>query len=423
MCFLRDLIFVSMEDWDHVWRRNQFVCAELARRHPDCKILFVGLPIDVSNRARRGKLGELFGRHTRPVEGYPNIVLTHPVKLLPNTMKVGRRVNEAMFRRHVRRAAERVGLRDPVLWLNPHWAGHMAGRMGERAVVYDITDDWTSMKQRPWLTGLIKAQDAELCRRADAVIVCSERLREMKQGLTDRLHLIPNGVDADHYGVVLDGTGPLPEATHRWPRPVFGYTGSLHADRVDIELVREVATRVEGSLVFVGPDMLTAEQRRRITEPGNVILHGAVPYHDLPQYMRAFEACFVPHHVTPFTESLNPIKLWEYLAAGKPIVSTPVAGFREFGHLVSLASCASSMADALKEAMTEPPARGDARRLEAARHSWSSRVDSIEATLSTIASPRPAMANEVRERSPKPVTTAGGSKSMLHEQAVQQDGA
>jgi glycosyltransferase involved in cell wall biosynthesis len=139
--------------------------------------------------------------------------------------------------------------------------------------------------------------------------------------------------------------------------------------------------------------------------------------------MRAFEACFVPHHVTPFTESLNPIKLWEYLAAGKPIVSTPVAGFREFGHLVSLASCASSMADALKEAMTEPPARGDARRLEAARHSWSSRVDSIEATLSTIASPRPAMANEVRERSPKPVTTAGGSKSMLHEQAVQQDGA
>src|ERR1043165_9558299 len=70
---MRDLIFVSMEDWDDVWRRNQFVCAELARRYPQSKILFVGLAKDVSNRLRRGKFADLTARRTYTVPGYPNI--------------------------------------------------------------------------------------------------------------------------------------------------------------------------------------------------------------------------------------------------------------------------------------------------------------------------------------------------------------
>jgi teichuronic acid biosynthesis glycosyltransferase TuaH len=74
--------------------------------------------------------------------------------------------------------------------------------------------------------------------------------------------------------------------------------------------------------------MLPKEDAESLQRTGRVHLTGAVPYAEVPEYMRAFDVCITPHRMTLFTESLNPIKLWEYLAAGKPIVSTDVAGFR-----------------------------------------------------------------------------------------------
>src|ERR1700678_3099611 len=139
---MRDLIFVSLEDWDDVWRRNQFLCAALARRFPEIKILFVGLPRNVSNDLRRGNLRALRNEATTRLADFPNITVTHALKLLPDSINAGRSINQAMVRNHVRHTAEKLGMRNPLLWLNPHSAVHMAGTMNERAVIYDITDDW-----------------------------------------------------------------------------------------------------------------------------------------------------------------------------------------------------------------------------------------------------------------------------------------
>jgi len=374
---MQDLIFVSMENWDDVWRRNQFLCAGLARRFPERKILFVGLPRNVTNDIRHGRLPN-FNEADRTVPGLPNITLTRPLKLLPDTLGWGRRLNEALFRASARAAARRLGMQSPTLWLNPHSAVHMAGQMDESQVVYDITDDWTTLTQSPALTALTVAQDAALCRRAEAVIVCSERLYEMKRELAEPLYLIPNGVDADHYRSVLDGTGPLTTPANHWAGPVLGYTGTIHPDRVDVPLVESLAKRFPaGTIALVGPNLLTGEDQRRLEACGNVALTGPVPYVEVPEIMRAFDVCITPHRVTAFTESLNPIKLWEYLAAGKPIVSTPVAGFRDYPQFVRLASDADSFALAVEAALAEDPAAGEARRTEARRHSWNSRLDQV----------------------------------------------
>lgn len=371
-----------MENWDEIWRRNQFLCAGLLSRFPDLKILFVGLPRNVSGVLRHGDLRSLTRPAHYPAAGYPNITVTHPLKLVPNATAIGRSLNEALMRAHVRRSAREAGLRSqPLLWLNPHSAVHMAGRMGERAVVYDITDDWISPTQSDSARTLIAEQDARLCRRADAVIVCSERLYEMKRPLARRLDLIPNGVDAAHYRGVLDG-GPNPG---RWPRPVLGYTGTIHPDRVDVDLVEAVANRLQpGTLVLVGPNLLQPSDLERLRRCGNVVLTGPMPYAELPEVMRAFDVCITPHRVTPFTESLNPIKLWEYLAAGKPIVSTPVAGFRDYPQHVRTAADPEAFLAAALAALTEDHGAQEARRDEARRHSWDARVDAVLDVLSAL---------------------------------------
>ena len=382
---MTDLIFVSMEDWDEVWRRNQFVCEELARRDPARRILFVGLQRNLLRSLARGEWAALWRDPTWPVPGLPNVTVTTPLRVTPERFGWGRRFNEWLTRRHVRRAAAVLGLRAPVLWLNPHAAVHMLGRMGEEAAVYDITDDWEEMDQPPALKAAIHAQDAQLGTRADAVIVCSEALLAAKEKkFRRRVHLIPNGVDTEHYRAVADPGQPAPPLGRRWARPVLGYTGTLHPERVDVGLVVRLATILaHASIVLIGPNLLETAERKQLESCPNIYLVGAVPYRELPDWMRAFDVCIVPHRITAFTESLNPIKLWEYLAAGKPIVSTRVAGFRDYPGLVRLADGAEDFAYKIDAALTEPPALVEARRTEARGHSWRRRVDQIEAVIAS----------------------------------------
>lgn len=386
-----------MENWDEVWRRNQFLCAGLARRFPQIKILFVGLPRNVTNDLRRGRMPS-FREAESAVLGLPGITRTRPLKLLPDTLAWGRRLNEALFRASVARAARRLGMQSPALWLNPHSAVHMAGKMGEAAIIYDITDDWTTLTQSPALAQRTADQDAALCRRADATVVCSERLYAMKRETAKHLHLIPNGVDADHYKDVLDGMGPLPPPADGWAKPVLGYTGTIHPDRVDVALVEALAERFRsGTVALVGPNLLGGEDRQRLLACGNVVLTGPVPYARIPETMRAFDVCITPHRMTAFTESLNPIKLWEYLAAGKPIVATDVAGFRDYPRFVRLASDADGFGQAVEEALSEKDAAaGEARRAEARRHSWEARLDQVvDVLLSCGPAPRREEASHV----------------------------
>jgi glycosyltransferase involved in cell wall biosynthesis len=137
-------------------------------------------------------------------------------------------------------------------------------------------------------------------------------------------------------------------------------------------------------LVFVGPNHLPGDVVGQLTARGNVYFTGAVPYLKIPEYMRAFDVCVVPHRMSAFTESLNPIKLFEYLAAGKPIVATDVAGFRDFPELVRIARTADEFFDQMLLALQEGDSKLQARRDEAAKHSWKLRVDQIEEVLMSI---------------------------------------
>jgi teichuronic acid biosynthesis glycosyltransferase TuaH len=404
---MNDIIFISLEEWYAPWwRRNKFLVAELARSVPDRRILFVDLPVNVSyalthlrlNELRKALWGE--ARLTSP-DGFTNVQVLRPVKLLPNSWRLGRAFNEWFERVQIRRAAKRTGLRPlPLLWINSHFSAHLAGRMRERAVIYDITDDWTSLTQTDFVRDLIVQMDTALCKRADAVIVCSQRLAEMKRGIARRLELIPNGVDAAHYRVVLDGTGPLLTAVADWKTPVLGYTGTIHNDRVDLDLVEHLSRSFAGgTIALVGPVLLSDEHKARLAKLPNVVCTGPVPYQQLPEYMRAFDVAITPHVMTPFTESLNPIKLWEFLAAGKPIVSTDVAGFRDYPQYVQLARDANGFDEAVHRALVEDPSLRQRRRDEVALHTWKSRAQDAEAIIASVCAQRTEPATPIRQPS------------------------
>jgi len=156
--------------------------------------------------------------------------------------------------------------------------------------------------------------------------------------------------------------------------------------------------------------MLPDSDLRRMQALPNVVLTGPRPYSRIPEYIRAFDICMTPHLVTPFTESLNPIKLWDYLAVGKPIISTPVAGFRDYPSLVSLASTADDFAKAVSDSANEDPDLPRRRREEAAKHSWDSRVEMVEQVIahceSKTASGRESLPLNVADAVDRPAISA-----------------
>lgn len=377
---MTDLIFVSLENWDEIWRRNQFVCAELAHRYPERKILFVGVGRNVGRSILGGDLRELVSGGSGSVPECPNITLLRPLRLGPERFAWGRRLNEWITRRHIRRVSHDLGLRDPMLWLNPHYSGHLVGRLGERAVIYDITDDWTLATLPDRERRLVETQDTQLCGAADLVIVCSEALAESRRGKCRNLQLLPNGVHVEHYGAARENGAARP-----WPGPVFGYAGTLHPDRIDVDLVLHLARSFpQGSVVLLGPDNLDDAAREKLGSERNIHLPGSVPYAELPRRIAQFDVCIVPHLQTPFTESLNPIKLWEYLACAKPIVSTAVAGFRDYPELCHIGAGPEAFVASCRAALHEDPALPERRLAEARRHTWSARVDTLLAHLQRL---------------------------------------
>ena len=328
-----DLIYIALEPWDEVWRRNQPLCAELVRSGAARRIVYVEPPrvlpywpvrpqMRRSDLKRRG-LRAVRGRRGCIVEG---IRAFAPLQILPNTFAPFRAFNQWHERQQLRAISRRAGLKQPTLYTNSHWAAPLAGKLGERGLVYDIGDDWLAVPDKR--LERIRAGDALLCSHAGAVIVVSLRLLEIKTPLSKRVELVQNGVDVEHYQSALEAS-PHPFA-RPWRKPVLGYLGSIHAERVDLALVEALARALpEATIALVGPILLGEKERARLENLANVALTGAVAFEQAPAVLREFDVFLVPHVESDFTRSLNPLKLGEYLAIGKPIVSTRVAGFAE----------------------------------------------------------------------------------------------
>ena len=375
------IVFISLEPWDEIWRRNQFVCDGLLRKSTDTNIVFVQPPVDNSYALRVIKLNKL--RHAPSIVdgGYSGrLKLFTPTKWFPNSLPIGRALNEKHLTSQIKWALRDLNWNATHLWINQHEAAHLLGEGIAANTLYDITDDWTQFSGNQSQFDLITRQDATLCKSCDHVIVCSQQLFDDKAKLVDldRLHLIPNGVHVQHYEAVADTRLPAHAIASRWMKPVFGYTGTIHGDRVDINLIVAIAQAYPAATIaMVGPNLLEKSDQQVLSQYSNIVFPGARPYTDLPDIMRAFDVCMVPHLVTPFTESLNPIKLWEYLAAGKPIVSTNVAGFRDFSNMVFIARTNAEFVQDLSAALTADKTSSSERQDVACQHSWDARLDDV----------------------------------------------
>jgi glycosyltransferase involved in cell wall biosynthesis/GT2 family glycosyltransferase len=234
-------------------------------------------------------------------------------------------------------------------------------------VVYDCMDYHAGFSTN---TAAMLAVEDELLREADLVVVSSKLLQEQAAKHNEKILLLPNACDFQHFAAVA----PRPDRN----RPTVGYYGAI-ADWFDSELAAAVARLLPDWRFLLVGSTYTADLRP-FQGLANVEFTGEVPYGELPRYLAEMDVLFIPFKKTPLTDATNPVKFFEIMAAGKPLVSVPLpelAPYAEQG-LVELVSTPEEAAQAIRRAFsTDSDEARRQRRTFAREHTWEARYAAL----------------------------------------------
>jgi glycosyltransferase involved in cell wall biosynthesis len=260
------------------------------------------------------------------------------------------------------------------------------GTLGERFAIYECVDELAASRGLV-RRDVVREQERRLLSKVRAAIVTHENLYRSKRDAVREIHLIPNGAEIDHLRRVVDDASlVVPQDMASLPRPVIGFLGSVMY-WLDFDLLRFLAlARPKWSFAFVGPVGRLADLDK-IRLP-NVHLLGRKAYADVPAYVKGFDVCLNPYLMDETAENCSPLKLYEYLASGRPVVSTDMPEARKFQDVIGIGGNPQDILMRLEEALAPGATTPDAvaRRLAVARpHSWDARFASTEQVLERLA--------------------------------------
>ena len=375
----RDIVLISSIDWEPLWQGHQELATRLAGAGN--RVFFIentGVrsprPSDASRVLARVGAWARAARAGGVRQLAPRLYISSPLVLPPFGSRLRRAVNGRVLLPRVRRALDRMDVRDPVVltYLPTDSAVVLCEllRTPRSVVVYYCVADFAELT--PSVADL-RESERRMVAASDLVLANSQELGDRLRGQAE-VHVFPQGVSLDAFPRDARPAPGLPR------EPVIGYVGGLHR-HVDLDLVAQMARqRPEWSWVFVGPRQHPSEELERLP---NVHLIGPRSHRELASYIAGFDACIVPYVLNGSTQTVVPTKVGEYLAMGKPVISTDlpaVRGLAADADVLTIAeSAAEPFANAVAAALSDPPsADAVARRRRAAEVSdWSSRLEML----------------------------------------------
>jgi glycosyltransferase involved in cell wall biosynthesis len=262
----------------------------------------------------------------------------------------------------IQRAAFAMGIRRPLLWVACPPADRFLDALGPVGVVYQRTDRYEAFAGVD--PEFIGSCNASLVQRADLTLYCSSLLMEEEGERCRRAAFLDHGVDYDAFASAGTAEDGVPADVAALPGPRVGFVGGIDAHTFDPELFLAVARQLpEASFVLVGSCSLPEDW----CDLPNVHLLGQRPYEEVARYMAASDVLIMPWNKSDWVAACNPVKLKEYLAVGRPIVSTGFHELKGYTGLVRVADDADAFAAAVREALAQPgdPEAGRARVREA----------------------------------------------------------
>ncbi len=379
-----DIVMFGLNDW-RTWEkqgfcsRNAVIVKKLAQHPKIGRIIIVStassLWINIFRAFKKeNNLRKLKPFSLREVE--KNIYLLEHTRLLPKEeeyevfFQLNAFLHDRLLRSFIKEIARKFGMRNYILWVsNPLMAKHI-GSLEERLSVFDAIDDWTCHPQKKFITKSIRRGYEIALKKADLIFTVSSFLAKKLNRKQGNVYWIPNGVDYNRF----QGNFQMPKDIANLQRPILGYVGVLQ-ERVDVELLNKLAAYFpQASIVLLGP-MFAPRHFRSLKGFSNVHFLGSKHHSEIPKYLQFFDVCLVPHVQNNFTHSMNPLKIYEYLAAGKPVVATSFRDASGFQGVIKVASTREKFIQLVLAELGNNSILHRKKRLEFAHtQSWDSRV-------------------------------------------------
>ena len=386
LCQRFDFLCFSSTDWYGWWGSRQQIMMRLAKRGH--RVLFVEQLAGIEHLIKYPELRKR--RLSRLKEGFlqveKNINVISPPPLLPGRYYLGfiNRINMLMIRWWIKPYIRRLGFRNPILWVYKPEHSALIGRMKEVLSVYHCIDEWTAGttgRKRMQISGM----DSKLASKVSMVLSNSLPSFNKKSQLNENTYRVPSGVDFQRFSQVTNPEYSVHPAIVNIPKPIIGYSGTIN-ERLDYDALEFLAaTRPEWSLVFVGdpyPWTMKAAQLHRLSRLSNVFFLGKFPHDEMPSLLKGMDVCILPYIDDERGYYRSPLKLYEYLAAGKPIVSMAHPEAKEFESVIQLAENKEDFIQKVQEEIGISSKKQTLLRQGIARkHSWEKRVDKIEDLL------------------------------------------
>ena len=302
-----------------------------------------------------------------------------PFTLPVHHVSWARPFNETVLRFQIRRMMRKLHMKSPVVWVVCPAACDSAIKMKKAKLVYQRTDRFEDDPNVDRDT--ILAYDRKLKAAADVTVYVNRLLYDQEADQCKKALFLDHGVDYEMFATA-ELASDVPADIADIKKPVVGYFGALDGHKLDTGFLEAVADRLPNiSFVFIGKPSLDCSQ---LSARKNVWMLGQKTYEEIPHYGKCFDVAILPWRVNKWTEAANPIKLKEYLALGKPIVSTPAfTELQEYCDVVYEAGTPEEFAECIEKAYSEDsPDLVAKRRGKVARASWDSKAELVLGELS-----------------------------------------
>jgi glycosyltransferase involved in cell wall biosynthesis len=377
------IVCISPQDWreELPTNRQQIMRRAAGQGHP---VLFVETGYFVGRhlwRILRGPDRGSLARRLFATEGVaPRIRVQKAFNLLPWGQKYSalNRVNTALTAWLIRRRAARLPSRH-VLWIYDPGLPGLVGACGEALAVYDCVDDYAEQAISPRRRALVAAGDHATAENARLVFTTSKTMYQRQLQVNADTHLVPNVGDFAHFAPAADRSFAAPEVAGL-DRPVIGFAGNFLTTKVDFGLLEHVArAHPEWTVLLIGPSRPdSADRLERLRVLPNVRWLGPKAYADLPRFVAAFDVALIPYLSNDYTRSCFPLKLYEYLAAGKPVVASGLPELAGLEPYVVLADTPAELVGAVEAALLRLGEDERSARVElAARNTWETRASTL----------------------------------------------
>lgn len=389
------ILCFSPTSWYSLWRNRQQIMSRLARQN---HVIFVEPQRDYQftfyeNLRRNGQ--NLLRPATRRVTDGLTVVSVPPAipfglplfgtRLARLVMPWVASANNAILVRSVKKALVGLGVKKPILWLCSPFQLGLLGKFGEKLSCYHVHDEISEYPFNRGVGNVIRRFDEGLSRKVDVVFASSQSQARRREPLNKKTFFVPNGVDFKLFSRALHPGTPIPEDIARIPRPVVGFVGfiSFHIDLALLDYLADL--HPNWSVVLIGPtDLEPSEVLAKLRKRLNVYFLGRRELDVLPGYLKGLDVALLPYDTTTHMMHAYPLKLNEYLAAGKAVVASPISDLGAFRDVVCVARTPRDFANGVEAALRHGSGNGSiSKRLAIAEgNDWDQRVEQVSELIS-----------------------------------------